>query len=516
MSQMPPASLPSSQQNTQPSLVMTSVSRPLGTLSVNQGSRVPTVDDLVSKMKEKPKAKPQSRKPGHVPVPEGQYLGYYEFEKLYALHDERSFTSATDFRKARRSWLADLGIDVMPYSYVWAEQFKKEQLEQRWALETPDKRREVEKKAILIKHHVALDEDDIPLRAAPLHLIGPLPISYAQLENDFFNIPERRFYDLKDFTGQRNQWLTYLGLFDSIYNTVDNSDAATAAIETIYELLPILDRRAIEAKARYLKMICNPPAVSWMAIETANELYPSTGFSKHAEYNDKRREWLKLLEMDHKPFWYKNVTFTEAHRQAFEVAWSEKPEAQRIAIQRKAEALKAGWNPLLDSWILMEDTYGYSKEKDKEFRNDYSGYLSKRRFWLNAIGLGALPYSDFRSSTIELDADWKSKSLDEKKAIVEKAKAEKERYVRDKARQQAAIASGQYQAPKAAAPLKESKTMTGSVSKPVKAPKAAKPPKRPRHWSSYTGHRGPSGGYVENGWLHAANGARIRKAYRNY
>ena len=70
--------------------------------------------------KPRPKYSPESahKRPTHLPLAAGQYLGYYDFEEKYKIYHHKKFSDGAKFRKKRREWLAQLDLDVLPYRNI--------------------------------------------------------------------------------------------------------------------------------------------------------------------------------------------------------------------------------------------------------------------------------------------------------------------------------------------------------------------------------------------------------------
>lgn len=81
-------------------------------------------------------------------LPAGQYLGFHEFEEMHCLAQEGSYIDKSEFRKARRAWLAKLEIDEIPYQLIRVEERQRNAVEKRWAIEPPEKRQDIERIAI--------------------------------------------------------------------------------------------------------------------------------------------------------------------------------------------------------------------------------------------------------------------------------------------------------------------------------------------------------------------------------
>lgn len=376
-------------------------------------------------------------------LPDGQYLSYYEMEEMYS--PEQNPQSQTE-RLARRKWLAALGIDVTPFSLVMVEQIQRDKVEVHWALKSAETRREIEHKAIRLKH-INLHIHELPLRLAPLvlrtpvpiKLVGLVPLSFCVLEQTHFNIPQRKLSGYQDLVTKRSAWLKDLGLDDPRYQVVAQSPSDKHTVNSLYNGKSRVERRAIEAKAKYINAMLNPPNPSWERLEKTYEIYPATGFTLHTRYHEKRREWLLQLGLDIPPFCDKTLELHEGNMQGMEVAWSAMTEAERKRILETAKSIKEDNNPILNSWSALEEVYGFTQEKEKEFKNDSAGYNKKRNLWITDIGLHVDPFKNANATATSLQAAWCKKSIAERKTIVNKAKFEKERYVRDKARQKSTL-----------------------------------------------------------------------------
>ena len=202
-------------------------------------------------------------------------------------------------------------------------------------------------------------------------------------------MPERDFKDLNDVAEKRKNWPADLGLEDSIYQTIHSSQEQELAIEIIYEDKPILERRAIEVKAKYLKAMLTPAEIAWATFEKQYEVYPRPAFIMHTHWANRRSEWIKLLGLDYKPFSYIRVGATETDVQTLEAAWSVKSAAERQTVEEKARLVKETANPLLLFWYEVESVFGYSEDKEKYFKKDPAAYTKKRELWLGAVGMSS-------------------------------------------------------------------------------------------------------------------------------
>ena len=131
------------------------------------------------------------------PLPGDMYLGYYAFEILYCTAHTNEFPDGYEgeraFRKSRRSWLARLGIDEPPFQIIWTDESKKKTVEMRWAAESSERRQLMEITSIMLKHNVRLPSEEVSLRISPPSLLGRPPLSFIQLEKEYFFVPERTY-----------------------------------------------------------------------------------------------------------------------------------------------------------------------------------------------------------------------------------------------------------------------------------------------------------------------------------
>jgi hypothetical protein len=383
--------------------------------------------------------------PRHVLLPVGQYLGYYKFEEMYCPYDKNNSFSKEqerEFREIRRAWLAKLGIDEDPYWLLKVQQVTRQKVEERWALEPPEKRRELERTAIYLKHGIEFSANEVPLRATPQRLLVPLPLTFASLEQQYFNLAERNFVDFDDIKTKRRKWLADLGLKDGVYREFPQSPANQIAVEGIYEDMSVFERSAIEAKAKYLKLMLKPRSLNWSAFEAKYEIYPRSVFFIHTHWIVKRKEWVELLRLKYKPFDYLKIAPTDADNEALEAAWATISPAARNSIEEKAHKIKESANPLFQSFSEVESVFGYTKDKEKYFTKHYLDYNKTRDLWFEAIGMTESPSQE------KMDIDWAAKSIEEKKIMLSKAREERERFGRDRHREAEAKMSIYYKAGK--------------------------------------------------------------------
>lgn len=311
-----------------------------------------------------------------------------------------------------------------------------------------------------------LSADDIPLRTAPEHLVGPAPLTFAQLEQEYFNVPGRNFSDMNDINTKRQKWLADLGLEDSLFQKISQSSDHQIAVEMVYEDKPILERRAVEAKARYLKVMLVFTDIPCAEFEAKYEIYPRSAFHIHTHWGRKRTEWTKLLGLFYSPFSYIKIAPTHAEKQALDSAWAEKSSAERKLIEERATEVKESSNLLFQQWHEVEAVFGHSEDKDTYFRNKTApAYSTMRQLWLEAIGMAVAPYSGSYPDQATMDGHWAAKGVEEKKVVLNKARAERERFVRVRKREEQAKQSGNYKPPEKKPAKKGS---TNGVSKPCR------------------------------------------------
>ncbi|KAJ8065288.1 hypothetical protein OCU04_005986 [Sclerotinia nivalis] len=291
------------------------------------------------------------------------YLSYYQMEQMY-------YTSGQDPQSdkeklARRQWLAKLGVDINPFNFVFIDPLQRDKVEVHWALKSPEIRRDIEKKAIRLKQPYSKRE--VPLRLAPfalrtpvpIKLVGPVPLSFDELEQRYFNIPQRKRLAYHDLIPERLGWLKELGLDDPRYLPLSQTALERQVLNNLYDEKPRVERRAIEAKAKYINAMLDPPNPSWVTLEQTYEIYPASAFTAYAAYLDKRRQWLQQLGLDIVPFCYKTLELSEGNMQGMEVAWSAMTEVERNKVLETAKIIKEDSNPVVDSWPDFEHTWPY-------------------------------------------------------------------------------------------------------------------------------------------------------------
>ena len=128
----------------------------------------------------------------------------------------------------------------------------------------------------------------------------------------------------------------------------------------------------------------------------------------------------------------------------------------------KARVVKDSTNPLFQYWYELESVFEYSEDKEKCFKKDPAGFIAKRQLWLEAIGMAVSPYTDQSPNPSQMEGHWIEKGTEEKKVVWRKAREERERFVRDRTREEDAKKSENH---KAAEKKDTKKSSSGRVSK---------------------------------------------------
>jgi hypothetical protein len=153
-----------------------------------------------------------------------------------------------------------------------------------------------------------------------------------------------------------------------------------------------------------------------MEFEDQYQIYPASCITTYEAFVQKRRSWLSRFGLDFWPFSFYNIT--EKYNECAEIAWAELG-SRRVEIENAAKRLLNEDSPFLKDWAEVEDTFGYSLEKD--FDGDVSQYVQYRLTWLRRIGM-----SDTDLGRAQLGQLWKSKYKPEKKQIIIQASIHKE------------------------------------------------------------------------------------------
>jgi hypothetical protein len=94
---------------------------------------------------------------------------------------------------------------------------------------------------------------------------------------------------------------------------------------------------------------------------------------------------------------------------------------QRAALWDQAMEVRNSKNPLLDSWNLVEEIFGYSLQA--HFDGDEAEYYAKRVSWLESIGISRA--SDAKEF---LQLCWDTMPAKDKWDVLSKATIEKEKF----------------------------------------------------------------------------------------
>lgn len=100
-------------------------------------------------------------------LPEGQYLTWQELERRYCTVKEEEKLDEHSYIAKRRKWLSEFGFDYGAYREPARTEQKKQEVENKWASETPGKRRIVEAKVICMKYDGLIHTNKLPLRERP-------------------------------------------------------------------------------------------------------------------------------------------------------------------------------------------------------------------------------------------------------------------------------------------------------------------------------------------------------------
>lgn len=111
--------------------------------------------------------------------------------------------------------------------------------------------------------------------------------------------------------------------------------------------------------------------------------------------------------------------------------------------------------------------FGYAEDKEKYFKQkNFPAYKIMRKLWLDTIGMAISPYSDPYPDQVTMHRDWAAKGVEKKKTVLRKAREERERFVRDRKREEEAKQSGNYKGPEKRPAKKNS---ANRVSKPCRS-----------------------------------------------
>ena len=353
----------------------------------------------------------------HVP------LGYLTLAGFATRYRPTPTGNSTVDNRAWELWIDQLGLDdKLYYSYgeSMTSDFAKTCItESLWEREPIEKRRVVEKMAIYLKHKKNVCIHTLPLR--DVAFLMPAPPPFHEIERHIYRRPNISNHTFK---ADRRSWLQDIGFPEACDHDFPQFTGQEARLDYIFSLRPILERKAIESRAKFFKLKANPANPSWEDFERDHEIYPASCFISRGEYVNKRREWLASLGLDCSTFSY--VNFIVRYNEAAEVEWNEMTSNLRQYIATCALRLKTDQNPLLVSWNLVEEVFGYSLE---HFQGDLGKFLAKRGSWLEATTMGTKI-----SPEIHVDAyqtKWNYMSVMYKWVVLEIARGDKEQFCRE-------------------------------------------------------------------------------------
>lgn len=262
----------------------------------------------------------------------GQYLSWYELEHRYGPARE-SFKTDESYKSARLDWVTDIEMNDPPFHVAWAAMYKRQEVEDTWAGLPAQRRQHAETLALSYRYRAVVQA---PSREVPL---DALPLPFTSLEAQYFNIPERKLVNNSDTMRKRSTWLRELGLLEPVYHALCSTSEQQVTLESAYSKLTVVKRRAIEAKAKFLKVKLKPPKPLFKDFEEQYFVHKKEDFSGKDDHKAKRGEWLRAIGLDDEPFcWYPYNT-TElgiAQEEKTEVAWNDLGLAARQAIEAKA------------------------------------------------------------------------------------------------------------------------------------------------------------------------------------
>jgi hypothetical protein len=148
------------------------------------------------------------------------------------------------------------------------------------------------------------------------------------------------FASFEDLDTRRKAWLAEVSFPEVQHLTLPQTPQLTDELNQLYQTLPVLRRRAIEAHAKHMKLLPKALIPFWGDLEAQNEIYLESCFTSHFEYKTKRKEWLQSQSLDSWPFSYVNPQ--TKYNEVAEVAWSEMADERRAAILGHAKMLKDG------------------------------------------------------------------------------------------------------------------------------------------------------------------------------
>jgi hypothetical protein len=134
--------------------------------------------------------------------------------------------------------------------------------EKAWACEPSEKRRVIEKFAILLKYGSLVSIHLLPLRESTAAVTGLHSLPFHEIEQGYF-FDIRTFDSFEDLDTRRKAWLAAVGSPEAQHRTLPRTPQQAEELNQLYQTLPVLRRRAIEAHAQFLKLLLKPPVPSW-------------------------------------------------------------------------------------------------------------------------------------------------------------------------------------------------------------------------------------------------------------
>jgi hypothetical protein len=260
-------------------------------------------------------------------------------------------------------------------------------------------------------------------------------LKFNNLENKEFVI--RKFKSLADLFLERNVWLRMIGFPQAQLAPRNQSITRQLESQVLLDLLyefetTALERKSIEAGARAINVkIRRFDKMLFVQFERHYEIYFFDCFNVPAEYNAKRKEWLRMVGLDRFPFNYFNERFSETfHLDFYEVcesAWFELSDDEAKTVFEKAERVKQHASPFFASWTYVFQIYGTGYNVgttgldpnlhsvgEKESQEEYN---RRRAIWIATIW-----ETDYRHPYIgeELELKWQSMEKGEKFRILKR------------------------------------------------------------------------------------------------
>ncbi|CZS94290.1 uncharacterized protein RAG0_04333 [Rhynchosporium agropyri] len=301
-------------------------------------------------------------------LPPNQYLSWHELEQYYG-PPRANHPTDTSHAVVRLAWLKTLKMNVPPFDRVWVAGHKKQEVEDTWAGLPASKRQIVEISALVYKYKTKVS---VPCREVPADV---LPLSFKSLLDQYFFVPERKLSGFADTVHKKALWVTALGLMDFVYRGHSAKDQEVAML--YYSKLPVVRRRAIEVKAKYLKVQLNPPNPTFKVFEARHCVHKKEDSTSKAVHESQRKTWLQEIGLYEEPFiWYPD-TQSElgiAQQEETEVAWDDFGAEKRADIERRAAICQetCSWGA---SWEYIEKDIGFTASDGERYTQ-----------WLSAVG----------------------------------------------------------------------------------------------------------------------------------